>query len=319
VTWMIRICGIKKDKKVLYDLTIDDIEREDILWCWIDLCEPTEAEYMFVLKDYFRFHPLAIEDCLEYVQRPKVDFYEGYHFLVLHSISREDLEPLEVDLFVGEKFLVSFHLHADKAVERAWEKFSEKDLAKNSPLHLAHMIIDQLVDNYFPPVYYLEDRLNDIDDNLSRESSSIMLEEVFDIRAELSKMRRTIVPMRDLLYRILNSERFHGVSEHEIYFKDIYDHLLKLSEMIETSRELTADIRDSYFSLNSNYMNSIMKTLTIFSTIFMPLTFIVGVYGMNFRYMPELSWHYGYYACLLLMGIIVAVMILWFKRKGWFK
>lgn len=304
---------------MLYNLAIEDITREDIVWYWIDLCEPTELEYTAVLKDYFHFHPLAIEDCLEYVQRPKVDFYEGYHFLVLHSISRKDLEPLEVDLFVGETFLVSFHLHADKAVERSWEKLSEKAHVKNSPLHVAHMIIDQLVDNYFSPVYYLEDRLNDIDDNLTRESSGLVLEEVFDIRAELSKMRRTIVPMRDLLYRILNSERFHGVSDHEIYFKDIYDHLLKLSEMIETSRELTADIRDSYFSLNSDYMNSIMKTLTIFSTIFMPLTFIVGVYGMNFKYMPELTWHYGYYACLFLMGIIFAVMILWFKRKGWFK
>ncbi|MFX3625570.1 MAG: magnesium/cobalt transporter CorA [Ectobacillus sp.] len=316
---MIRICGVSKADEVHYGLTMEDVQRDELSWYWIDLFEPTEEEYTYILKDYFRFHPLAIEDCLEYVQRPKVDFYNGYHFLVLHSISRKDLEPNEVDLFIGERFLVSFHSHEDKALSRAWEKLADPKRVRISPLHIAHMIIDQLVDNYFPPVYYLEDRLNDIEDNLAVDSAGAVLEEVFDIRSDLSKLRRTIIPMRDLLYRILNSERFHGVSDYEIYFKDIYDHLLKLSEMIEASRELTADIRDSYFSLNSNHMNSVMKTLTVFSTIFMPLTFIAGVYGMNFRYMPELTWKYGYYASLFLMGGIFVAMLLWFKRKGWFK
>jgi magnesium transporter len=316
---MIRICGVTKDKTVLYDLRLEDVNREEIDWYWVDLGSPTEEEYTYVLKEYFQFHPLAIEDCLEYVQRPKVDFYEGYHFLVLHSIDREELEPYEVDLFVGERFLVSFHFHENIPIERTWEKLGERDRVKISPLHLTHMIIDQLVDAYFPPVYYLEDRLNDIDDNLTRESDSLVLEEVFDIRYDLSKMRRTIIPMRDLLYRILNSTRFQGINDHELYFKDIHDHLLKLTEMIETSRELTADIRDSYFSLNSDYMNSIMKTLTIFSTIFMPLTFIAGVYGMNFENMPELHWRYGYFATLFVMALISLFMILWFKKKGWFK
>ncbi|MCP8966954.1 magnesium/cobalt transporter CorA [Ectobacillus ponti] len=316
---MMRICAITKQGDVRYGLSIEEIQSDQIAWYWIDLNEPTEEEYTFILKEHFRFHPLAVEDCLEYVQRPKLDFYDGYHFLVVHAISREDMEPGEIDLFIGENFLVSFHFHNDKALQRTWEKLPERQRVRQSPLHLTHFIIDQLVDNYFPPMYHIEDRLNEMDDSLTRDSASEVLEEVFDIRADLSKMRRTIIPMRDLLYRILNSERFYGASDHEIYFKDIHDHLLKLTEMIEASRELTADIRDSYFSLNSNYMNSIMKTLTVFSTIFMPLTFIAGVYGMNFRHMPELYWDYGYYICLAMMAGIFISMMLWFHAKGWFK
>ncbi|CAG9610900.1 Cobalt/magnesium transport protein CorA [Bacillus rhizoplanae] len=316
---MIRICAVTKENEVLYDLSLEETKREDIVWFWLDLCKPTKEEYTYILQDYFKFHPLAIEDCLEYVQRPKVDFYEGYHFLVLHAFSEDGLEPHEIDLFVSDHFVVSFHFSHNKAIERAWNKLGERQRIKRSTLHVTHTIIDQIVDDYFAPVYYIEDHLNAIDDNLTGDIASTVLEEVFDIRSDLSKLRRTIVPMRDLLYRILNSTRFHGVNDHEIYFKDIYDHLLKLSEMIETSRELTADIRDSYFSLNSHHMNNIMKTLTVFSTIFMPLTFIVGVYGMNFDNMPELKWEYGYYICLAIMALIGGGMMVWFYKKGWFK
>lgn len=299
-------------------MALEDRFRDDIVWCWVDLFNPSEEEYVSVLKDHFHFHPLAIEDCLENVQRPKIDFYNGYHFLVLHSISKEELTPKEVDVFVGESFCVSFHWKEEPGLNDTWNTFAQKERLKNSPLHVTHMIIDRLVDDCFPPLYFLEDRLNEIDDHLTFNDSH-SLEEVFEIRSELSRVRRTIVPMRDLLYRILNSERFYGMSDQSIYFKDIYDHLLKLSEMIEANRELTADIRDSYFSLNSNYMNNIMKTLTVFSTIFMPLTFIAGVYGMNFSNMPELNWKYGYFICIFLMLFIFVAMMIWFHKKGWFK
>lgn len=316
---MIRICAVTKENEILYDVSLEETKREDIVWFWLDLCKPTKEEYTYILQDYFKFHPLAIEDCLEYVQRPKVDFYEGYNFLVLHAFSEEGLEPHEIDLFVSDQFVVSFHFSHNKAIERAWNKLGEKQRIKRSTLDVTHMIIDQIVDDYFAPVYYIEDHLNAIDDNLTGDTAGAVLEEVFDIRSDLSKLRRTIVPMRDLLYRILNSTRFYGASDHEIYFKDIHDHLLKLAEMIEASRELTADIRDSYFSLNSHHMNNIMKTLTVFSTIFMPLTFIVGVYGMNFDHMPELKWEYGYYICLAVMAFIGGGMMVWFYKKGWFK
>ena len=121
------------------------------------------------------------------------------------------------------------------------------------------------------------------------------------------------------MYRMLNSQRLPGIDKNKAYFLDIYDHLLKLSELIEANREITADIRDSYLSYNSHQTNRVMKILTVFTSIFMPLTFIVGVYGMNFENMPELKWQYGYFEALLLMTIIGMGMYIWFKKKGWFK
>ncbi len=316
---MIRICAITKKNEVLYDVSLEDTKKENIVWYWLDLYKPTKEEYTYILQDHYKFHPLAIEDCVEYVQRPKVDFYDGYNFLVIHAFGEDGLEPHEIDLFVSDRYIVSFHFSHNNAIERVWKTLGEKKRIKKSPLHVAHTIIDQIVDDYFAPVYYIEDHLNAIDDNLTGETAGSVLEEVFDIRTDLSKLRRTIIPMRDLLYRILNSTRFYGISDHEIYFKDIHDHLLKLTEMIEASRELTADIRDSYFSLNSHHMNNIMKTLTVFSTIFMPLTFIAGVYGMNFSHMPELGGKYSYFICLLIMALIGGGMMAWFYKKGWFK
>ena len=144
------------------------------------------------------------------------------------------------------------------------------------------------------------------------------MDEVFEIRGSLLKLRKTVNFMRDLLYRILNAERLKGFQEHKLYFSDIHDHLIKLSNMIESSREMTSDMRDNFLSINSTRMNRNMMVLTVITTIFIPLTFIVGVYGMNFQNMPELSWKYGYFGVLLIMSIIAIVMFLWFKRKGWF-
>jgi magnesium transporter len=121
-----------------------------------------------------------------------------------------------------------------------------------------------------------------------------------------------------MLYRVINSDKIPGVQQHIAYYKDIHDHLLKLTDMIESNREMTADLRDSYDSIRSSRMNMIMKTLTVITTIFMPLTFIVGVYGMNFHYMPELGWHWGYFTVLGLMAALGVGMYVWFRRKGWF-
>jgi magnesium transporter len=176
-----------------------------------------------------------------------------------------------------------------------------------------------MVDNYFPLVYKIEDTLSELDENSKGRSMEILLEDLFDTRHDLLSLRHTITPMRDLVYRIINSQRLEELQERKEYFSDIHDHLLKLSEMIEANRELTQDIRDSYISINSHESNHVMKVLTVITTIFMPLTFIAGIYGMNFRFMPELSWKYGYFGALGFMFLVGSWMSLWFKKKGWFK
>ncbi|WP_435924083.1 magnesium/cobalt transporter CorA [Paenibacillus sp. DYY-L-2] len=319
---MLRIMGITHDHQVEPGIPLEAVKDSKYAWSWVDYNEPTPEEAE-TLDTFFEFHPLAIEDCLHVLQRPKIDYYEDYQFLVLHALDPDTLGTTEVNLFIGDHFLVSFHHQSTKGFDEAWDQVLNRSQKRKawarSPFAAAYLVIDSLVDQYFPCVYAVEDELDELEKQGGRESVEQLMNQVFDLRSRLLKLRRTIVPMRDLMYRILNSQHVQLDREPRAYFADIHDHLLKLSEMIETDREMTADLRDSYISLNSNRMNGIMKTLTVITTVFMPLTLIAGIYGMNFAYMPELQWRYGYFAVLGFMGVLSVWMILAFLRRGWFK
>jgi magnesium transporter len=181
-------------------------------------------------------------------------------------------------------------------------------------------MMDKLVDQLYPVAQKLEERIDKLEEKTRRHHGKVhfLMQQVFTIRGQLLALRHVIWPMRDLVYRILNSQRVELSAEAKLHYRSIYSHLEKLASMIESSRELTADIRDNYLSLNSHRMNSIMMVLTVITIIFMPLTFIVGIYGMNFEYMPELKWKYGYFAILGVMAVIAFSMYWWFKKKGWF-
>ncbi|XEC97279.1 magnesium/cobalt transporter CorA [Paenibacillus tarimensis] len=317
---MLRTFAVTRDYKVLGDVPVEQLHTPDIAWFWVDFDRPTDEEIK-LLDEYFHFHPLAIEDCIHFLQRPKLDHYdEDYHFFVLHRINPRDLSAEEIDLFLGERYVVSYHNKAAPEIEEVISKFLvHSQGADKGPVYLAYFILDKIVDHYFPGLYQIEDELNELDQNSEGVSTGKLMDQVFDIRADLLKLRRTIFPMRDLLYRMINSDRIKGIRTHIAYFTDIYDHLLKLSEMVESNREMTNDMRDSYISLNTNRLNNIMKTLTVITTIFMPLTFIAGIYGMNFDVMPELHWKSGYFIVLLLMLLLGSGMYMWFRKKGWFE
>jgi len=315
---VLHVFAVTNEQDVLENVSLERLQEDDIAWYWVDFDVPT-AEEGKLLAEHFRFHPLAIEDCFHFIQRPKMDHYDDYQFLVLHAIDPLELTPNEIDLFLGRNFIVTFHLDPSRELWEVRSKFLyEKKVRELGPLFVAYLVMDKLVDHYFPTVYQIEEHLDVIEENTKGVSIKSLMNQVFDIRSDLLKIRRTVVPMRDLLYRILNSERLDEARKHRVYFTDVYDHLLKLSEMIDANRDMTADLRDSYLSLNSNRMNSIMMVLTMITVIFMPLTLIAGIYGMNFEHMPELTWKYGYFAVLGLMGTLGFLMILWFRHKGWF-
>ncbi|MGO4106740.1 magnesium/cobalt transporter CorA [Paenibacillus sp. YAF4_2] len=316
---MIRIKGYTKDKTWMNDLQLNDLKELDLDWYWVDFSQPDPSETK-LLDSYFHFHPLAIEDCCHLLQRPKLDHYDDTHFFVLHSIDSRSLEVQEVNLFIGPRFIVTYHVQDSVEINDAWEKVQHASkLGEDGYMFAAYMIIDQLVDQYFPAVQELEEQVLDMEIGSGSESSDQMtMDEIFNIRSRLLRLRKTILPMRDLLYRTLNTERIDGLNGYLAFYRDIYDHLLKLTEMTDAAREMTADLRDSFMSYSSNRMNSIMKTLTVITTIFMPLTFLAGIYGMNFNNMPELSWHWGYFGLIGFMVLIGAGMYVWFRRKGWF-
>ncbi|WP_141433081.1 magnesium/cobalt transporter CorA [Bacillus sp. 03113] len=316
---MIRTLAIDQEYQIIRNIPIKELKAGDYKWYWIDFNQPTKEETL-KLREPLRFHPLAIEDCIHNLQRPKLDYYEDHSFFVTHSLNPQTLKREELNLFVGEHYIVTFHHLKCIEVDEVWNKLIESNDLEKWDQHLVfYQILDQLVDNYFPIVYQLEDTLNDIDDNSMNKSTEKLLVELFDARHNLLYLRHTVTPMRDLVYRMLSSRRLVSIQNKIEYFSDIYDHLLKLSEMIEANREITADIRDSYLSYNAHQANRIMKILTVFTSIFMPLTFLAGIYGMNFEYMPELTWKYGYLFALLFMSCLGIGMYIWFRNKGWFK
>ncbi|MBM7603594.1 magnesium transporter [Metabacillus crassostreae] len=315
---LIQTVAITTNGEIIYDISMEKLKGENIKWYWVDFQEPNENEIQ-LLTSFFHFHPLAIEDCLEFVQRPKLDFYDNYFFVVIHSINQDTLDADEVDIFVSDKFIVTFHKKPVRDLKNILQQVGKEKTLQDNPMQIMYQVIDKIVDEYFPPVYKLEDLVNQVEDNTSDQTISELMEQVFDIRSELNKLRRTIVPMRDLLYRIISSSRLNSIKEKHIYFQDIYDHLLKLVEMIDANRELSSDIRDSYLSISSDRMNRVMMTLTVMSSIFLPLTFIAGVYGMNFQYMPELAGEYSYFIVLGLMVLIALGMIWFFFKMGWFR
>jgi magnesium transporter len=315
---LIRIIAITKDLTPIYDLPLDDLSKETILWYWMDFNNPSQEETN-LLDTYFHFHHLSIEDCVFLFNSPKLDYYDKYNYLVLNALTKDTLTPLEVSLFVGNNYIVSYHDAELNELDEAWTraKTNEKNWNKG-PSYIAHQVLDEIVDSFFPAINKIENKLAEIENNDKRKPTKDLINEIFEMRSDLLKLRRIVTSMRDLLYRILNSQRLEGFNEHKLYFSDIHDHLVKLSYMVDSNREMTSDMRDNYLSINSTRMNRHMMILTVITSVFIPLTFIVGVYGMNFENMPELTWKYGYFIILILMAIIAIEMLLWFRRKGWF-
>lgn len=315
---MIKIISVTKEQKLKKGLKIKDLNDSDIQWYWVDFENPDENEIKYLSK-FFKFHHLSIEDCLQFLERPKLDYYEHYNFLVVHALNEDTLTPEEIDIFIGKNYVVTFHLKKSNEIEAAWKQMEEqKELWLKGHNYITYLVLDKIIDQYFPVVYKIEDYLSELDVKISGNYVKKLIDDLFRVRGNLLKLRRIVNSMRDLLYRILNSNHVEGFEEGKLYFTDIYDHLIKLSEMIESNRDMTSDLRDSYLSVISYRMNTIMMLLTVITTIFIPLTFIAGIYGMNFEHMPELKCRYGYFVVMGMMFFIAVFMTLWFKKKGWF-
>jgi magnesium transporter len=316
---LIQVIAITEHKKRITNLSIDDVNFDQYLWWWIDFNNPTEEEIK-KLDTVLHFHQLAIEDCIHGQQRPKMDYYDDYALVVTHTLGPKDFDQFEINFFLGENYIVTFHNLDLNEVNQVWNTFIKLEKLDDwDEYRIFYEIFDKVVDNFFPIIYELEDKINEVEQNPRQVSMNILLDTLFELRHQLLKLRHVIHPIRDLLYRILNSHHLDGIEERREYFTDIYDHLLKLAEMVNSNRDVANDIRDNFISLNSYQQNKVIQILTVITSIFAPLTFIAGIYGMNFANMPELNWHYGYFLIIAVMILISTLMILWFKKKGWFR
>jgi magnesium transporter len=287
---------------------------------WVDVANPTSQDFEDLAAE-FGLHPLSVEDCRHPHQRPKVEEFPGYYFIVLYEaeLTEEgDLDLRELNIFLGENYLVTVHsrpIRALETAERLWREWT--DLADRGTGLLSYLLIDAIVDDYMPLLDKLSDRMDDLEDQIFVEFRAEAIEEIFHIKKELLFLRRSATPLRDVFNTLLRREQPIFSRETHIYFQDVFDHLIRVADTIDTLRDMLGSTMDAYLSISGNRMNMVMKRLTSISTILMSVTLIAGIYGMNFDVMPELRWKYAYVATLGGMLIIGLSIYHYFRKIKW--
>jgi len=294
---------------------------------WIDMVDPTDKE-SYILTHDFHFHPLAIEDVIEEedaiseLSRSKIDDYKNYlyaEFSLAESITREDgIKLQEVHLFLTRNSVVTVRDEPHRIFNYLQNKVQRDDrLMSRGAEFLFHNLIDVMVDNYNSILEYFEREVDDIEEDVLEEPDEETVKKIFTLRRDIYDLKRIVLPQREMLRQVSRGQ-FPMISDRAaLYFRDVHDHLTRIIELSESHRDTLISALDVYFSNVSTKTNQIIKVLTIFTVILMPPTFLVGLWGMNFRYMPELDWKYGYLIFWVIIVIITLIMIFFFKKKKW--
>ena len=320
---MITVVTYAPDEGLVENQPVDRLaellQRRDRI-VWVDLYSPSHEESA-VLSTVFNFHPLALEDCETRRHHPKIDDYREYLFILAHGIhpesSMREFRTRQLCLFVGPNYLVSFHKEKSRSVIHSLESaLKNHRVISDGPGSVLYNILDFQVDQYFPVMDNFEKKIDEIEDRVFTSQTAVILEEVLTLKRALMRLRRISGHQRDILSRLIRRE-FALIDEHTaINLRDVFDHLVRITDLADTYRELVASVLDAHLSIVSNRTNDIMRALTVVATLFIPLTFIAGVYGMNFEYMPELHWRYGY---LLVWGLMIGVAVFMyrlFRKRG---
>jgi len=290
---------------------------------WVDMEAPTEADER-VLLDVFKFHPLTVEDCRENRHYPKVEEFEGYIYFIIHGvtadISPERFNTIELDGFLGSNYVITYHHAMFRSINNVKQLLRTTPVAcQRGTAFLLHQILDQVVDYYSPVLDDFDDRIDKLEDDIFtlKRPNNMILSEIMDLKRSVLRLRRISGKQMDILHRMSRGEFALIPEEMRPFYRDVYDHLVRVVDLAENYRDLISGSLEAYLSVVSNRLNEIMKVLTIFSAIMLPLTFIAGVYGMNFDNMPELHSRYGYYGVWIIMVAVAVAMLLFFKRRGW--
>ncbi len=290
---------------------------------WVDISSPIEEHTAF-LKDVMKLHPLAIEDMSHPRMLPKVEEYEGSLFVILHDIILQDKEgeekihTYELYIFIGKNFVVTARNHRIRAVDAYHnELVTLTHLFTRGAEAVAHAILRRMIDSYFPMMDRIESKLDDAEETIFNSPTSSDLQRIFALRKDVVKLRSIATQQLDVINRMALGE-FEIITPHGLLLaRDLYDHLYRFSEKTSSFRELTMGLLDAYLSQVNNRMNEVMKVLTVIATIMLPLSIVVGYWGMNFRNLPGLDHPYGWLYTLVGMGIIIMSMLSYFRYKKW--
>jgi len=295
------------------------LNRPDWL-LWVDLEDP-EDEDVELLLEVFGLHPLTVEDCIMPNLHPKLEEFERYLFVVLQGLKRNErgrLVPVELDLCVGNNFLITVRSEPIRVLEEDCARVQKKSpIIKRGADFLLYSIADSLIDSYFPILDEVEAKVDELETKLLTDSTKKALTELFGIYRELMVLRRTLAPHREILSRFNRGDLPFIKSTNALYFRDIYDHLLRMSDMVDASRELIVMALEAHATMASNRLNEIMKTMTAMATLSVPLILITGVYGMNFGENPELGPRWVYHALSFVLLLTVPAMLFYFRRYRW--
>ncbi|WP_026486150.1 magnesium/cobalt transporter CorA [Caldanaerobius polysaccharolyticus] len=313
-----------KNGKIYKDFPVEKIKEflSDSALIWLDMEKPDEKE-LSLLNDVFHFHPLAIEDCVKRQQRAKVDDYKDYYFILLNAFKGRDVNRhftySEIYMFLGKNYFVTLHWENLNTLESVYRRTAESEIIFERGIDfIPYNVLDAVVDDYFPVMDRIGERIDYIEEEIFKNPYPQKIQdEILLLKRNMLKLRKTLSPQREVLNILLRHELYIIKEENRPYFMDVYDHLLRIIDLLDTYQDLLASTLELFMSQISNKMNGIMKTLTIITTIIMPLTLITGIYGMNFKYMPELNNHYGYFITLAVMGLITILEFIFFKIKKW--
>lgn len=289
---------------------------------WINIDGLHDVRVVETVGKFFDLHPLVMEDILNTGQRPKIEDFNNYIFIVLKMISygeEEGVEAEQVSLILGSNFVLSFQEKPGDVFGPVRERIknSKGKIRKMGTDYLVYALVDSIVDNYFIVLEKIGEKIGDLEEELIKEPTTETLQTIHKIKTNLIFLRKSVWPLREVVNKIERGELALIGEKTGPYFRDVYDHTIQVIDTVETFRDMVSGMLDIYLSSISNKMNAVMKVLTIIATIFIPLTFIAGVYGMNFQYMPELGWRWGYFGILSIMSFIFIGMMVYFKKKKW--
>lgn len=286
---------------------------------WIDLLRPSDEDGRF-MRDKLRFHPLAVEDCLHGEQNPKLERYPGYFFLVVYAarINPERNRPAfnEVHCFVGANYIVTVRNESVREVREVAARWRSAPARMTSSAYLAHALLDTIVDSYFPMVDHFSERVAATESEAYEQPEDAM-GHIMGLRRELLRFRGVVGPTRDTLGSLLRRDLPFLNPELMPYFQDVRDHAVRVTEEIDMLRDLLSTAVEAQFTVTSNQLNQTLRMMTAWSIILMSMTLIAGVYGMNFVFMPELDWRFGYPVALALMLLVGTALVMYFRRRRW--
>lgn len=289
---------------------------------WFDVQGVGDEKTLRQFAELFSIHPLALEDVVHIPQRPKIEEYDSHIFVIARMValkSEENMEAEQLSLFLGSNYVLTFQEPGSDCLEPVRERLRRKGgiHRRSGADYLCYSLLDAVVDNYFPVLEEYGEYLERLEEETVGSPSPHTLSHIHLAKRELLDLRRVLWPQREAFNQLIRSDSTLISRDVIIFLRDCYDHSVQVMDMVESYREITSGLHDVYLSSISNRTNEIMKFLTIISTVFIPLTFIAGVYGMNFKHMPELEWEYGYFYTLAFMFLIGASLFVYFYRKGW--